>query len=582
MIGRCVAAVGAALVLLGPLPLAESARQVDAGYSRQTAYATGDPDIDRLQDLFAQALEANSKEFEGRTGRVRGFGAGDLYPQIWLRDSATLIPLSRYLFPRDRLTSWLEEHLAHQAPDGALFDWIASGAPERFRQWAPNVREVYRSGALLISADKNTTESDQEPSAVAGVYQSFRVTGDAAWLRKPILGSTVLERCDRALLYLLQHRLDPRLGLVTSALTADWGDVSPTYPDQRSIYRDARTPVVASLYANALFHAAALRLVELYDAGGNRIRAAFWRTRAQTIRARLATHLWDEKEGFFRMHALVTPELAPGYPGDGIFALGGNAQAVLSGAASDEQSRRIFETAERRSREHAMSTIAGVLLPPFPDGFFKHPTISGQWQYQNGGQWDWFAGRLLLAEFERGDSERATAQLAAIARRVARAGGLYEWNSRTGEGRGSPRYAGSAAALAEAIFRGLYGVELVGDTLSLRVRLRDKPGDIHLYQPATDTYVAYSYRPAPKRGLVTLRFESNAQPGRLAVALPAGTRAVGATRDGRKIPVATEARGSDQYVCLDTDWRPHRLAIRLVEQGGAASRPPEPPARLRE
>lgn len=138
------------------------------------------------------------------------------------------------------------------------------------------------------------------------------------------------------------------------------------------------------------------------------------------------------------MHALVTPDLAPAYPGDGIFALGGNAQAVLSGAASDEQARRIFEVAERRSRAHAVSTIAGVLLPPFPDGFFKHPAISGQWQYQNGGQWDWFAGRLVLAEFERGHSERATAQLSAIARRAARAGGLYEWNSRTGEAGGAP------------------------------------------------------------------------------------------------------------------------------------------------
>src|SRR5262245_45374393 len=307
-------AAGAALVLLAAHPLAAGDRPVDGGDRHQTAYSSADPDIERLQDFFAQALAANRKEFEGRTGTVRGFGAGDSYPQIWLRDSATLIPLSRYLFPREHLTSWLEEHFAHQEPDGALFDWIAAGGPDPFRPWAPNVREVFRSGSLLISADKNTTESDQETSAVAAVYQSFRVTGDAAWLRKPILGSTLLERCDRALLYLLARRLDPRLGLVTSALTADWGDVSPTYADQRAIYRDERTPVVASLYANALLHAAAWRLAELHDALGSRIRAAYWRTKARTIQARLTAHLWHEDEGFFRMHALLTPNLAPGYP----------------------------------------------------------------------------------------------------------------------------------------------------------------------------------------------------------------------------------------------------------------------------
>ena len=87
----------------------------------------GDPAIDALQDLFRPTLESNRKEFQGRFTRVQGFRAGAGYPQLWVRDSSGLAPLSRWLYPRGYLTSWLEEMLAHQQPDGALFDWIAAG-----------------------------------------------------------------------------------------------------------------------------------------------------------------------------------------------------------------------------------------------------------------------------------------------------------------------------------------------------------------------------------------------------------------------------------------------------------------------
>src|SRR5689334_16292552 len=86
----------------------------------ETAYTATDEAVTRLLPLIRASLEANRKEFRGRTGLVRGFGAGTLYPQVWLRDSATLIPATRFLYSREHLTSWIEEHLAHQRGDGAL------------------------------------------------------------------------------------------------------------------------------------------------------------------------------------------------------------------------------------------------------------------------------------------------------------------------------------------------------------------------------------------------------------------------------------------------------------------------------
>ena len=215
------------------------------------SYTSGDPALDALQVRFRATLDANRRGFAGRTGEVRGFSAGAMYPQIWLRDSATLFPITRYLYPREYLESWVEEHLAHQRADGGLWDWIAPGRREQFVANAPRVVQVFAEGAVILSADKNTTATDQESSAVDAAFSVFRLTGDRDWLRKPIVGTALIDRLDAALRSVLASRFDDGVGLVTSALTADWGDVSPAYPDQRAIYSDDVTPVVAGVYANA-------------------------------------------------------------------------------------------------------------------------------------------------------------------------------------------------------------------------------------------------------------------------------------------------------------------------------------------
>ena len=107
---------------------------------------------------------------------------------------------------------------------------------------------------------------------------------------------------------------------------------------------------------------------------------------------------------------------------DDIFALGGNALAVLYGIATDAQAARIFEVAEARRRRYRMETIGAVLLPPYPAGFFRHPILREPFTYQNGGQWDWWAGRFVLAEFQRGNAAKAFDHLRALAARAVAVG----------------------------------------------------------------------------------------------------------------------------------------------------------------
>jgi hypothetical protein len=545
----------------------------DGQYSKQVKYVTADPDLNRLQDFFRPVLEANQKDFAGQLGRIKGFGAGNTYPQIWLRDSATLMPLTRYHYSLDYLTSWLEEHLTYQGEDGQLYDWIASGEPTRYVGAAPKVREVARftdagdaAKTIQISADKNTTEGDQETSAVAAAYQIFKITGDLQWLGKEIKGRSLVERLNHSVQYLLKNSFDKEHGLIKNAFTADWGDVSTAYADQRALYSDGKTPSAVGLYTNAMFFNAALQLAELNAAMSNQTMASYWKVKAATAKQNINQHLWQEEKGFYRIHLVLTPQLLPKRLDDSnIFAMGGNALAVLYHIADERQTKRILDVTSQRKREYGVSTIAGVLLPSYPQGFFKHPGLYEEYVYQNGGQWDWFAGRLLLAEFERGHAQRAYADAIEIAKKAVKNNGLFEWHDRSGQGKGSPNYAGSAGVLGLAIFQGLFGVYLDEANLVLRIRLGDQPGQIQLYQPASGQYISYRYCYDQESGRTTLEYVSNfPKAGRIHILLPRNRRPASLSLDGKPLSFETENIGDDTYVVLKTDWAPHFLQLTLT------------------
>jgi hypothetical protein len=556
-----------AVLVAAAAALRVSAVPAPTALAPSIAWTVGDPALQQLQTLLRPTLDANRKRFRGQLGEVDGFGAGAGYPQIWLRDSATLVPLTRWLYPRETLGSWLEEHLAAQQPGGGLHDWIAAGEAARLREWAPRARDVYRGAGVVLSADTNTTESDQESSAVRAAYAAFLVSGDVGWLRRDVLGEPLLRRLERALDSVYDRRRDTRTGLVTSALTADWGDVSPAWPDQRAIYLDERTPRAVGLYTNALFVQAARELALLHAHAGDGVGAARWVERAAGIAAAVEGLLWQERRGFFRMHLLLTPQLAPGFPDTAdVFALGGNAHALLAGLARGERALHLLDVADERRRRHGLATVGAVLLPPLRDGAFAHPLMARAWHYQNGGQWDWIGGRFLLAAYAAGDSERATAQLAAVAQRVVKAGGLHEWFDREGHGQGSATYAGAAAALGQAVIEGLFGVGLRLERLDLRVRLGERDGALRLEQPATGTRVAYRHAYSRAARRLTLEVDSSARtPGTLAVRLPRGARVTAVRLDGKAAAWRAETVGRDEFVALDdVAWGRRRVEVLLA------------------
>jgi hypothetical protein len=167
--------------------------------------------------------------------------------------------------------------------------------------------------------------------------------------------------------------------------------------------------------------------------------------------------------------------------------------------------------------------------------------------------------------FEAGRSETAREQLVLIARRVSASGGLYEWYTREGEGRGSPRYAGSAGALGRAVYEGLFGVSLRADGLRLRVRLGAANGSVRLQEEASGRSVYYEHHVEPSR--IEMRWRTRPAPTELSLRLPEGRRAAGLHVAGEPREVVTETLGRDRYLLVGRVAAEGELEVELVAAG---------------
>jgi len=514
----------------------------------ETSFESGVPEFDVLQKLIRATLENDEVAFQGRTGKISGFTAGAGYPQVWLRDAATIIPASRYYYPESFLTSWLEEHLAYQKPDGSLEDWIDGQG----------------------RSDKNTVETDQEASAVQSAYQVFLIKG-TAWLEKRVAGKTILDRLENAVAYLFENRFDLKHGLITGAHTADWGDVDPEDPDQKAIYVDERTRWTADIYDQSMGYEACRRLASMFAALGQREKADSWQKRAASLREAADRYLWQEEKGFYRVHIHLDP-FPHDFDEDDMFAMGGNTQAIIGGLADGEKAERIIRTAIERQGSLRLSTVSGSLLPPYPAGFFRHPAMDEPYEYQNGGQWDWFGGRLVLAMFENGFSVAAREKLIEIAAKNIRNGGLFEWDTKEGNGRGSDDYAGSAGSLARALYEGYFGFKLGENSLELEPKLGGDEGRVRIHIPSSGLSADLHYRPVKSERKVLFRYESNfAGQGKVRLLVPwtllgiserGDRKELEVRRDGLKIPFFLEKRHDDEFVVVETDFKGHNIELK--------------------
>jgi hypothetical protein len=488
-------------------------------------------------------------EFAGQTGNIFGFSPGTEYPEIWVRDANTILFASKLFYEQHYLTSWIEEHLAFQKDNGSLEDWI-------------NVRG---------ESEKNTTETDQEASIIQSAFQVFELLGPE-WLQKTITGKDIISRLDQALMFVLQNRFDKKLGLITGAHTADWGDVDLVDDDAiLSVNVDSNTIWTADIYDQGMFCLAADQLAKMYGELKQESRAKFWKETADSIKANTNTWLWQEEKGFYRVHVHLD-SLQHEFDESDIFAMGGNITAAIAGITDSEQRTKIIRAALERQITYNVSTISGTLLPPYPQNVFKHPLLDSPFEYQNGAQWDWFGGRLINTMFRSGFSQQAREKLLEIIAKNIANGGFFEWDDQKGTGRGSDFFCGSAGSLGQALFEGYLGIKLTKNSLLLEPRISQDNCRVHVYLPASDSFVAYEYSFISDENKIEMAFNSNINAnGEVRILSPwvfdmrqsseKLSNDLQVSKDGQTVPFSISRINLDTYIVIDTDFRKHILEI---------------------
>ncbi|MDD4248671.1 MAG: trehalase family glycosidase [Methanosarcina sp.] len=430
-------------------------------------YRTDYPEINKLQALIVNTTNSSATVFVDNGKPILGFYAGSGYPQIWVRDSATVIQTGRYLFPETFFSSWIEAFCENQMENGSIPDYISP-----------------------YGSDKNTVETDQEASLVHSAYLYYKMTGNTSWLEKTVRGERIIDRLDDSLMWVLTNRYNNNYGLISGAYTADWGDVQ--FEDTPGTHVSEKTHWTCDIYDNSFFFQACNELSLMQTDLEENERAIFWADTAHSIKENVNKYLWQQKKGYYKMHVRISP-VNLDFNEEEMFPMGGNVIAIQSGLANHTQAEQIFEIARERKIQVNSSTIGCVLIPAYPSSFFANTIMDEEYEYQNGGQWDWFAGRLVLEEFINGRNEDAVVHLREIANQDNNVGGLYEWYTLNGTGKGSPMYLGSAGVLGQCVIEGYFGVELSDNSLVITPGLGKDNGSISLYEPTSDTRFSYNY-----------------------------------------------------------------------------------------
>gem|GEM_PF-2836203 len=529
----------------------------DLGYSRATTWSFPDePHLEAMRPLIVMTLKARELIFNGVSGRVSSFYPGDGYERLWGRDLSTILPTAQYLYGEEYLRSGVEEFLARQYG-------------QQTRSAGGDNGVIAGAGALpgIVapdgSVDKNTVTSDEETSIIHAAYQYYKIAGGRSWLRKDVGGQPVLDRLNAAIEWVYNNRFDLMHRLVKRGHTTDWGDVKferaldPTDIDPKTDHW------TASIYDQALMYRALRELAEMNQATGRDEYAKGLLARAEDLRQMTNLFLWMPERGYYRIHIHLTPLTHQGFNEDEMVAIG-NAVAIYCGLTTDEQERSIVKKLEE-ARLAAGARKPGLsLYPAYPAGFFA-TVMRNRGEYQNGGLWDWWGGVQMTSEFQNGFSDLALAHLYQVATDWARhPNAVWEWSAPTSSfGRGSQGYAGVAGTVGEAIISGLYGVSISRDGVRLEPRLGTHNGDVRVYQPATDRYVAYRYSYRPDT--ITLRYGTNVT-GEIAVRvlIPAG-QVVKAVRVGEKdVTSRRETVNNDVYAIFKAPTGISTISITLA------------------
>ena len=499
--------------------------QPDTGNTETTWWVDEVSTIDGMAARIRDTLAATSRELTWHGRTIQGNSAGSLYAPIFVRDMATIQPALPYFLPRAYMQSPVEGFLASQdrfaTPNGAV------------------AATLNAQGAV----DKATVVSDEESSAVHAAFAYYRAFGGTDWLTSQVDGRRVIDRVGDALGYLWEKRRWGDGSLLYRGHTTDWGDVKRSAGSEPTDLASG-DELTLSPFDQAWHFRALHDYATMLDALGQTADADVQRTRAAQVQTETHTQLWQPARGHYRVHAHATEWTDP-FDEDAVVPIS-SVLSIYAGIASPEQIGSIFAAAARAESAAGVNRAGLTLSPPYPDDFFLSRRMAGG-EYQNGAVWDWWGGLQIVSEFEHGHAERAIKHLDAVAQAWESVTGVHEWfHIPSQSGQGSTNFAGAAGTMAQAVIRGLFGVEVTPEHYQIICRLGGRSGGLRAIRPDGGRLevVQAAY---PSFIFLDIRADTGTG-GRAALRIPSDWDNIIAFVDGRVTEGTRWKAGNDDYV----------------------------------
>jgi hypothetical protein len=511
-----------------------------------TTVRTGDADFDGLAGSTRELLLLNRREHElgssqafhameaqtsrsaadGVRGRMVGYVSADTaeLDGLWLRDSIYTFPA--YVHWETRLTELLDRFIEAQEDDGSVPDGIR------------------RDGSTW----KMEAESDNEYILVTGIYDTWRATGDDAWMGK------ALPAAERAIAYATSdpERWDPGLGMAKRRHTCDTWDFGMRV--------GGGDLAVAATCDQTGYFRAFRALAEMLERVGRREEAAAWARRSEELRRRAVERLWGGR--YFLHHLHLGPVGHEGFDEAGQLAMG-NVWTITRGLASSDQARSIVAEYRRRHGETGDAFPWWSLQPGYPDelGYFDQPHLR-QGGYANGGLMPFVGGELCRGAFLCGEERYAVELLRQYSRHLRSTGGAHVWYWPDGTaGFRTPNevpHAGwGMAQWLEALVEGLAGIRASSPGMAeVDVSPRWAAAGVDraaatLRVAATGGYVSYRMSLDRAARCATLAFTGSGARARFRLLLPEGWVPATLAVDAVEEEVRVERVGTSAYACFD-------------------------------
>lgn len=388
-----------------------------------------DPDLVKVDQMARELMK-------------KGFYAGSGYQMVWSRDLNTFIELSCEEYDVEVIRDNLLMFFHFQQKNGELLDGYVPR--EAFTWGDPHTYESQTAPGHI--GFKNTVETDQETSLIQAIAKYISKTKDRSILNEPVAGETVYRRLSSSIDYLLNERYSEEYGLIIGATTFDWGDVQ--VEGGAVVDVDELTHWSIDVYDNAML---LIALTAMKNFAVHPEEKEKWSELHSDIKRNIREYLWDKNGQKFIPHVYLEDSPFPAdFNENEIHFHGGTAVAIEAGVLTKKEIEAVFSHMRSNVKLSGAPSIGLTLYPPYPvEVLGKH--VSGPYEYQNGGDWTWFGGRMIQQLIVYGFVQQAYELAKPMYQRVLENDGFYEWYKIDGTPAGSAEFKGSAGVLAGSI-----------------------------------------------------------------------------------------------------------------------------------